>query len=158
MFEKAPMTPEGYQKLQDELKRLKAEERPRIIAAIEEARGHGDLTENAEYDAAKDRQQQLDIKIQEIEDRLSRAQVIRPEDVKGDRVVFGATVVLKDRDRERKVTYQIVGETETDSSRGKISIKSPIGKAMIGKSVGELFYVETPAGEREYQVEEIKFE
>ncbi len=158
MFEKAPMTPEGYQKLQGELKRLKAEERPRIIAAIEEARGHGDLTENAEYDAAKDRQQQLDLKIQEIEDRLSRAQVIRPEDVKGDRVVFGATVVLNDRDRERKVTYQIVGETETDSSRGRISIKSPIGKAMIGKSVGDLFYVDTPAGEREYQVEEIKFE
>lgn len=158
MVEKVPMTPEGYQKLQDELKRLKAEERPKVIAAIEEARGHGDLSENAEYDAAKDRQQQLDLKIKETEDRLSRAQVIRPEDVKGDRVVFGATVVLNDLDRDRKVTYQIVGETETDSARGKISIKSPIGKAMIGKSVGEGFYVDTPAGEREYAVEEIRFE
>lgn len=158
MVVKVPMTPEGYQKLQDELKRLKAEERPKVIAAIEDARGHGDLTENAEYDAAKECQQQLDQKIKEIEDRLSRAQVIRPEEVKGDRVVFGATVVLQDLDRDRRVTYQIVGEDEADSSRGRISIKSPIGKAMIGKSAGEMFYVETPAGEREYKVEEIKFE
>ena len=158
MVDKVPMTPEGYQKLQKELKRLKAEERPKNIAAIEEARGHGDLSENAEYDVAKERQQQLDVKIKDCEDRLSRAQVIRPEDVKGDRVVFGATVVLNDLDRDRKVTYQIVGETETDSARGRISIKSPISKAMIGKSVGEMFYVETPAGEREYEVEEIRFE
>lgn len=158
MVDKVPMTPDGYQKLQDELKRLKAEERPKVIAAIEEARGHGDLTENAEYDAAKDSQQQLDMKIKDIEDRLARAQVIRPEDVKGDRVVFGATVVLNDLDRDRKVTYQIVGETESDLAKGRISIKSPIGKAMIGKSVGEMFYVETPAGEREYEVEEIRFE
>jgi transcription elongation factor GreA len=158
MVEKVPMTPQGYQKLQEELKRIKAEDRPKNIAAIEEARDHGDLSENAEYDAAKEHQQQLDHKIRDIEDRLSRAQVIRPEDVKGDRVVFGATVVLNDLNRDRKVTYQIVGETETDSSRGKISIKSPIGKAVIGKSAGEMFYVETPAGEREYEVEEIRFE
>ena len=158
MVDRVPLTPQGYQKLQEELKRLKAEERPKNIAAIEEARGHGDLSENAEYDAAKEQQQQLDRKIKDIEDRLARAQVIRPEDVKGDRVVFGATVVLNDLGRDRKVTYQIVGETETDSSQGKISIKSPIGKAVIGKSKGEMFYVETPAGEREYEVEEIRFE
>ncbi len=158
MVDRVPLTPQGYQKLQEELKRIKAEDRPKNIAAIEEARGHGDLSENAEYDAAKEHQQQLDRKIKDIEDRLSRAQVIRPEDVKGDRVVFGATVVLHDLGRDRKVTYQIVGETETDSSRGRISIKSPISKAMIGKSKGETFYVETPAGEREYEVEEIRFE
>jgi transcription elongation factor GreA len=154
---KVPMTPEGYQKLQDELKRLKSEERPKIIQAIEEARDHGDLSENAEYDAAKESQQQLDQRMREIEDKLARAQVIRPEEVKSDRVVFGATVVLNDLEGDRVVTYQVVGEDEADRSKGRISVRSPLARAMIGKLAGDLFVVNTPAGEREYVVEEIKF-
>ncbi|HUU02901.1 MAG TPA: transcription elongation factor GreA [Myxococcota bacterium] len=158
MIEKVPMTPEGYRKLQDELKRLKAEERPRIIKAIEEALDHGDLSENAEYDAAKDAQQHLDQRMREIEDKLSRAQVIRPEDVKGDRVVFGARVLLTDLENEKQVSYQLVGEEEADRTQRKISVKSPLARGMIGKSVGDMFYVQTPAGEREYLVEKIHFE
>ncbi len=158
MIEKVPMTPEGYRKLQDELKRLKAEERPRIIKAIEEALDHGDLTENAEYDAAKAAQQQLDQRMREIEDKLSRAQVIRPEDVKGDRVVFGARVLLTDLENEKQVSYQLVGEEEADRTQRRISVKSPLARGMIGKSVGDMFYVQTPSGEREYLVEEIHFE
>ena len=158
MIEKVPMTPEGYRKLQDELKRLKAEERPRIIKDIEEALDHGDLSENAEYDAAKDAQQHLDQRMREIEDKLSRAQVIRPEDVKGDRVVFGARVLLTDLENEKQVSYQLVGEEEADRTQRKISVKSPLARGMIGKSVGDMFYVQTPAGEREYLVEEIHFE
>ena len=151
------MTPEGYQNLQDELKRLKSEERPKIIQAIEEARDHGDLSENAEYDAAKESQQQLDQRMREIEDKLARAEIIRPEDVKGDRVVFGATVVLNDLEGDRMVTYQVVGEDEADRRQGRISVRSPLARAMIGKLAGDLFVVATPAGEREYVVEEIKF-
>jgi transcription elongation factor GreA len=158
MIEKVPMTPEGYRKLQAELKRLKAEERPKIIKAIEVALDHGDLSENAEYDAAKESQQQLDQRLQEIEDKLSRAQVIRPGDVKGDRVVFGARVLLTDLENEKQVSYQLVGEEEADRTRRKISVKSPMARGMIGKSVGDIFYVQTPAGEREYVVEEIRFE
>jgi len=154
---KAPMTPAGYQKLQEELKRLKSVERPRNIQAIEEARDHGDLSENAEYDAAKEEQQQLDQRMREIEDKLARAQIIRPEDVKGDRVVFSATVVLDDLAGDRMVTYQVVGEDEADRSQGRISVRSPLARAMIGKQVGDLFVVNTPAGEREYVVEEIRF-
>jgi len=155
--ERIPMTPEGYRKLQEELKHIKAVERPAIIAAIEEARGHGDLSENAEYDAAKEKQQQLDQRMREIEDRLARAQIIRPGDVKGDRVVFGATVVIRDLENERVVTYQLVGQGESNLAAGKISVKSPIGAALIGKQVGETIAVQTPAGEREYRVMEIRF-
>jgi transcription elongation factor GreA len=151
------MTPEGYRKLQEELKHIKAVERPAIIAAIEEARGHGDLSENAEYDAAKEKQQQLDQRMREIEDRLARAQIIRPGDVKGDRVVFGATVVIRDLENERVVTYQLVGQGESNLAAGKISVKSPIGAALIGKQVGETIAVQTPSGEREYRVMEIRF-
>lgn len=157
MAERIPMTPEGYRKLQEELKHIKAVERPAIIAAIEEARGHGDLSENAEYDAAKEKQQQLDQRMREIEDRLARAQIIRPGDVKGDRVVFGATVVIRDLENERVVTYQLVGQGESNLAAGKISVKSPIGAALIGKQVGETIAVQTPAGEREYRVMEIRF-
>ncbi len=157
MAERIPMTPDGYKQLQDELKRLKAEERPRIIAAIEEARGHGDLSENAEYDAAKEAQGHLDVRMRDIEDKLARAQVIRPEDVKGDSVVFGARVHLTDLENDRKVIYHLVGEDESDLSKGKISVMSPLGRAMIGKTVGEIFVVNTPRGEREYFIEEIVF-
>lgn len=158
MVEKVPMTPEGYHNLQDELKRLKSEERPKIIKAIEEAIDHGDLSENAEYDAAKESQQQLDQRMKEIEDKLARAQVIRPEDVRGDRVVFGAIVTLTDLENDKQVSYQLVGEEEADRIRRKISVKSPLARGMIGKGVGDIFYVQTPAGEREYVVEEIHFE
>jgi transcription elongation factor GreA len=158
MVEKAPMTPEGYRNLQEELKRCKSEERPKIIRAIEDALDHGDLSENAEYDAAKESQQQLDQRIKEIEDKLSRAQVISPKDVEGDRVVFGARVVLIDLENNKTVSYQIVGETEADRARKRISIKSPMARGMIGKTVGDMFYVQTPAGEREYEIEEILFE
>lgn len=158
MIEKVPMTPEGYKNLQDELKRLRSEERPKVIQAIEEARGHGDLSENAEYDAAKEHQSQLDQRIKEVEDKLSRAQVIRPGDIQSDKVVFGATVLLTDCQNNRQVKYRLVGEDETDLPKGKISIKAPLGRAMIGKVVGEMFVVQTPAGEREYTVEEIRYE
>ncbi len=154
---KVPMTPEGYQNLQEELKRLKSVERPKVIQAIEEARDHGDLCENAEYDAAKEHQVQLDQRIRDCEDRLARAEVIRPEDVKGDRVVFGATVVLMDYENDRTVKYQVVGETEADLKKGKISIVSPLARSMIGKSIGDAFVVNTPAGEREYEIEDIEF-
>jgi len=157
VIDKCPMTPGGYRQLQDELKRLKAEERPRIIAAIEVARGHGDLSENAEYDAAKEAQGHLDMRLREIENKLSRAQVIRPEDVKGDTVVFGVRVHMVDLENDRKVSYLLVGEDEADLSKGKISVISPLGRAMIGKTVGEIFVVNTPRGERQYLCEEIVF-
>ena len=155
--DKMPMTPDGYRQLKNELKRMKAEDRPRIIAAIEEARAHGDLSENAEYDAAKDAQGHLDMRMRVIEDRLARAEVINPADVKGDTVVFGARVHLTDLENDRKVIYQLVGEDEADLSKGKISVVSPLGRAMIGKTVGEVFVVTTPRGEREYVVEELVF-
>ncbi len=157
MAERIPMTQDGFRKLQEELKHIKSVERPAIIAAIEEARGHGDLSENAEYDAAKERQQLLDQRMREIEDRLARAQIIRPEDVKGDRVVFGATAVIRDLENERTIAYQLVGQDESNLAARKISVKSPLGAALIGKQVGEVFTVQTPSGEREYQVMEIRF-
>ena len=155
---KVPMTPQGYKKLQDELKRLKSEERPRVIQDIEEARGHGDLTENAEYDAAKERQQQIEHKMKEIEDKLARAQIIRPEEINSDKVVFGARVVLTDLENDRRLVYQLVGEDEADRSQGKISILSPLARSMIGKSIGDMFIAKLPVGEREYVVEEISFD
>src|SRR3954470_24303131 len=133
--EKMPMLKEGYEKLTAELKRLKAE-RPLIIDAIEEARAHGDLSENAEYHAAKERQGQIEASIADIEDRLSRAQVIDPRDLSGDKIVFGATVTLLDDD-DKPVKYQIVGQTEANAKDGKISYNSPLGRALIGKKVDE---------------------
>ncbi|RLB59242.1 MAG: transcription elongation factor GreA [Deltaproteobacteria bacterium] len=157
-MERVPMTPQGYQQLQEELKRLKSEERPRIIRAIEEARDHGDLSENAEYDAAKESQAQLDRRIGEIEDKLARAEVIRPEDTQGDRVVFGARVLITDLNNDRQLSYRLVGEDEADRSQNKISVRSPLARAMIGKVVGDMFVVQTPGGEREYVVDEIHFD
>ncbi len=157
MVDRAPMTPDGYKKLQEELKYIRSVERKKNIEDIERAREHGDLSENAEYDAAKEKQQQLDQRMKEIEDRLARAQVIHPEDVAGDRVVFGARVVLTDLENDKKVSYQVVGEDEADRKDGKISVKATLARAMIGKSMGDMFYVQTPAGEREYVIEEIIF-
>ncbi|MBD3762042.1 transcription elongation factor GreA [Sphingomonadaceae bacterium G21617-S1] len=153
--EKMPMLAEGQKMLTVELARLKAE-RPLIIDAIEEARAHGDLSENAEYHAAKERQGQIEASIADIEDRLSRAQVIDPRDLSGDKIVFGATVTLLDDD-EKPVRYQIVGQTEADAKTGKISYNSPLGRALIGKKVDDEVEVTVPSGDRFYLVAKIEF-
>ncbi|MFZ5746087.1 MAG: transcription elongation factor GreA [Pseudomonadota bacterium] len=153
--DKMPMLAEGYQKLTDELKRLKAE-RPLIVDAIEEARAHGDLSENAEYHAAKERQGQVEASIADIEDKLSRAQIIDPKDLSGDKIVFGATVTLLDED-DKPVKYQIVGQTEADAKSGRISYNSPLGRALIGRKVDDEVEVSVPAGDRYYLVSKIEF-
>ena len=153
--EKMPMLKEGYEKLHADLKRLK-EERPEIVDAIEEARAHGDLSENAEYHAAKERQGQIEASIADIEDKLSRAQIIDPKELSGDRVIFGATVTLLDED-DKTITYQIVGQTEADAKTGRISYNSPLGRALIGRSVGDEVEVTVPAGDRWYGVNKIAF-
>ena len=153
--DKMPMLQEGYEKLTAELKRLKIE-RPLIVDAIEEARAHGDLSENAEYHAAKEQQGQNEATIADIEGKLSRAQIIDPKDLSGDKVVFGATVTLLDED-DKPVKYQIVGETEADATRGRISYNSPIGRALIGRKVEEEVEVSVPAGDRYYVVSAIEF-
>lgn len=153
--EKMPMLAEGYQMLGAELTRLK-HERPEVIDAIEEARAHGDLSENAEYHAAKERQGQIEAMIADIEDRLSRAQVIDPRDLSGDKVVFGATVHLLDED-DKPVTYQIVGQTEANAKEGKISYNSPLGRALIGRKVDDEVEVTVPSGDRYYVVSGIEF-
>jgi transcription elongation factor GreA len=153
--EKMPMLQEGYERLTTDLKRLKAE-RPLIVDAIEEARAHGDLSENAEYHAAKERQGQIEASIADIEDRLSRAQIIDPRDLSGDKIVFGATVTMIDED-EKPVRYQIVGQTEADAKTGRISYNSPLGRALIGRSVDDEVEVSVPAGDRYYVVSKIEF-
>ena len=153
--EKMPMLQEGYEKLNADLRRLK-EERPQIVDAIEEARAHGDLSENAEYHAAKERQGQIEASIADIEDKLSRAQIIDPTELSGDKIIFGATVTLLDED-EKPVKYQIVGQTEADASKGRISYNSPIGRALIGRKVDEEVEVSVPAGDRYYLVSKIEF-
>ncbi|MFA7308145.1 MAG: transcription elongation factor GreA [Hyphomicrobium sp.] len=151
-MERVPMTIEGYKNLEVELQRLKAVERPRIIAAISEARAHGDLSENAEYHAAKEQQGMNEARVSEIEDKINRAEVIDTSKLSGDKVKFGATVTLQDEDSEDKVTYTIVGDTEADLKNGKISISSPIARALIGKSKGESVDVTTPKGTRTLEV------
>ena len=153
--DKVPMLVEGHRHLNDELKRLKLE-RPEIIDSIEEARAHGDLSENAEYHAAKERQGQIEAMIADIDDRLSRALVIDPTTLSGDKVVFGATVTLIDEE-EKEIRYQLVGQTEADARVGRISYNSPLGRALIGRHVGEEVEVTTPAGERYYQLAKIEF-
>jgi len=154
-MERVPMLAEGYEKLTANLQALRSE-RPKIVDAIEEARAHGDLSENAEYHAAKERQGQVEAQIAEIEDRVSRAQIIDPASLSGDRVVFGATVTVLD-DNEKKQRYQIVGMTEADARQGRISYDSPLGRALIGKQVGEEVEVTVPSGDRFYQVKKIEF-
>ena len=154
--EKVPMLAEGFRKLTDELKRLKSEERPEIVQAIEDARAHGDLSENAEYHAAKERQGQIEAMIADLEDRLSRAMVIDPTTLSGDKVVFGATVSLVDED-DKKVKYQLVGQAEADASHGRISYNSPLGRALIGRTKGEEVEVTTPSGDRYYEIKKIEF-
>jgi transcription elongation factor GreA len=154
---RVPMTSRGYHFLIEELKRLKSVERPKIVREIEEARGHGDLSENAEFHAAKERQSLLDVQIREIEDRLARAQVIEVAKLSGDKVVFGATVSLVDGDTGEKVVYQIVGDHEAEPKNGKISISSPIARALIGKSEGDEVQVRTPTGVRTFEILGLEF-
>jgi transcription elongation factor GreA len=156
-MEKVPMTAEGFQVLDEELKRLKTSERPQVIAQISEARSHGDLSENAEYHAAKDRQGWIEGRIAEIEDRLARAQVIDVTRLSGDQVKFGATVTVVDEDTEEEGRYQIVGEHEADVKQGRISLSSPLSRAMIGKEVGDVVEVNTPGGVKAYEILKIEW-
>lgn len=153
--DKMPMLAEGHATLTEELKRLKAE-RPLVVDAIEEARAHGDLSENAEYHAAKERQGQIEASIGDIEDKLSRAQIIDPRELSGDKIVFGATVTLLDDD-DKPVKYQIVGQTEADAKSGRISYNSPLGRALIGRKVDDEIEVTVPSGDRYYVVSKIEF-
>lgn len=151
------MTIYGEAKLKAELKHLIQVERPAIIAAIDEARGHGDLKENAEYNAAKEKQGFIESRIQELENKLPRVEAIDPTKQSGDRIVLGATVLLIDNDNDDEVTYILVGPDEADISKKLISVTSPIGKALIGKSVGDEAIVNAPAGKRSYSVEEVEY-
>ena len=154
--DKLPMLAEGHAVLVATLRRLKEQERPEVVEAIEVARAHGDLSENAEYHAAKERQSQIEAQVIDLEDKLSRAIIIDPRTLSGDKVVFGATVHLLDDD-DKPVTYQIVGQTEADAKIGRISYSSPLGRALIGRRVGEEVEVTTPSGERFYSIERVEF-
>jgi transcription elongation factor GreA len=151
-MEKIPMTAEGHAALDAELKRLKTDERPSVIGAISEARSHGDLSENAEYHAAKERQSYIEGRIAELEDKLARAQVIDVSKLSGTNVKFGATVTVIDEDTDHKAVYKIVGEDEADVKLGKISITSPIARAMIGKEEGDVVEVAAPGGSKSYEI------
>ncbi len=154
-MEKVPMLAEGYERLTTDLKALR-DERPKIVDAIEEARAHGDLSENAEYHAAKERQGQVEAMIGDIESKVSRAQIIDPSTLTGDKIVFGATVTLLDDD-DKPIKYQIVGETEADAAAGRISFSSPLARAMIGKQVEDEIEVTVPSGDKFYLVDKIEF-
>jgi transcription elongation factor GreA len=154
-IEKIPMLAEGYEQLSAQLATLKAE-RPVIVDAIEEARAHGDLSENAEYHSAKERQGQVEASIADLEDRLSRAQIIDPTTLSGDKIVFGATVTLLDED-DKPVRYQIVGQAEADAKVGRISYNSPLGRALIGRRVDDEIEVTVPSGDRWFVVSKIEF-
>lgn len=156
-MERVPMTIEGHQALEAELHRLKSEERPRIIQAIAEARAHGDLSENAEYHSAKDAQGMNEAKVAELEDKLGRADVVDPTKLSGDSVKFGATVHLVDEDTDEEVNYKVVGDLEADVKNGKVSISSPIARALIGKSVGDSVEVTTPKGARSYEILKVEW-
>lgn len=156
MADRIPMTPEGHAKLESDLKRLKTEERPRNVREIEEARAHGDISENAEFHAAKERQSHIEGRIRQIEDKLARAQVIDPSGLPQDQVRFGVTVVLLDTETDEEVTYTIVGEDESDVAEGRISVSSPIARGLLGKTVDDLVTVRVPKGKREFEIREIR--
>jgi len=156
---KVPLTVAGAEKLREELHRLKTVDRPWVIGAIAEARSHGDLSENAEYDAAKERQGFIEGRIQEVEGKLSNAQIIDPKLLDADgRCVFGATAEIEDQDSGDSVTYQIVGEDEADIKAGKISVNSPMARALIGKYAGDIAQVQAPGGIREYEIINVRYE
>lgn len=157
MSERVPMTRSGLLRLKQELKRLKAVERPKIVKEIAEARAHGDLSENAEYHAAKEKQSHVEGRILQVEHWIASADVIDVTKHAGDRVVFGATVTMEDTDSGDEVTYRIVGELEADLKQGKISVTSPIARALIGRSEGDTVTVKSPGGSREYEIQSIQF-
>lgn len=155
--DKIPMTAKGKVLLDAELKKLTLEDRPAVIKSIEEARAHGDISENAEYDAAKERQGMIEGRIAEIQAKIAAAEVINPADVKSDHIVFGATVTMLETETDEESTYQIVGIDEADVKKGMISIMSPLARALIGKKVGDIATVQSPKGDREYEVLSLKF-
>ncbi len=152
-----PITVEGHKALQEELKRLKITERPRVIEAIATARDHGDLSENAEYDAAKEKQAFVEGRIKEIDSKLACCEIIDISKLSGDKVVFGATVTICDVDTDKEVTYKIVGLDEADVTAGKISVQSPIARGLIGRSVDDEVSITTPAGSKDYEVVDVAF-
>ena len=154
---KVPITPEGKTLVEDELKNRKTIERPRIINSIAEARAHGDLSENAEYHAAKEEQSHNETKIMELEDTLSRAEVIDPSLLSGDEIKFSATVLIVDEETDVESEYKIVGEVEADSKSGKISIQSPLARSLIGKSTGDSVEVNTPGGGKSYEILKVQY-
>ena len=156
-MDKVPMTAEGHSAMMDEVKHLKTVERPRIIKAIEEARSHGDLSENAEYHAAKEQQGWTEARVAELEDKLSRAEIIDISKLSGDTVMFGAKVTLIDEETDDKTVYQIVGEFEADVKKGKISVSSPIARAIIGKKKGDSVEVNTPGGGKSYEIAKVSW-
>jgi transcription elongation factor GreA len=157
MAERIPMTPRGQKRLRDELKRLREVERPKNVHDIEVARGHGDLSENAEYHAAKERQSFIEGRIRELEGTIALAEVIDPSKLSGSRVVFGATVRLADTDSGEETVYSIVGDNEGDIKEGRIAISAPLARALIGREIGDTVNLRTAKGAREYQIQEVKF-
>ena len=156
-MEKVPMTAGGYNRLQDELKHLKSVARPEVIKAIAEAREHGDLSENAEYHAARERQSFIEGRVMELEDRISRAEIIDTSKLSGDTVKFGATVTLADEDTDEEITYQIVGQDESDIKEGRLSITAPLARSLIGKAEGDQVEVTTPGGSKSYEIVTVQF-
>ena len=156
-MDKFPITNEGFEQIEIELKNLKSIERPSIIKSIAEAREHGDLSENAEYHAAKEKQSFIEGRIADLESKISRAEVINTKKLKGNKIIFGATVTLGDMESKKNLIYQIVGTEEADVENGKISISSPLAKALLGKKIDDTVEVYSPGGSREYEIEDIKF-
>lgn len=156
-MQKIPMTAEGHKALDEELKHLKSVERPAVIAAISEAREHGDLSENAEYHAAKERQGWIEGRVQELEDKIARAQVIDVTKMSGSQVKFGATVTVVDEDTDQESTYKIVGDDEADVKSGKISLSSPIARSMINKEEGDVVEVNAPGGVKSYEILKVEW-
>ena len=152
-----PVTPEGYEAMKAALRRLIEVERPENVRAIEEARAHGDLSENAEYDYAKDQQGMIDAKIRDIEGRLALAEVIDPSTLDGDRIMFGATVSLEDVDTDEELTYQLVGTFEADIKQSKISVESPIGRALMGKETDDEIVIQVPKGKRTVVITDVEY-
>ncbi len=158
MSQSVPLTRESFDALQEEMKRLIREERPRVIQEIADARGHGDLSENAEYEAAKHRQSFIEGRIKELQDKLARAYVVDLSNLKPDKVVFGATVTIYDTSADEEITYKIVGEDEADIRLGKISCTSPVGKALIGHKLDDTVKAKVPSGFKEYEIVDIRYE
>jgi len=156
-MDKFPITNQGFEQIEIELKNLKSIERPSIIKSIAEAREHGDLSENAEYHAAKEKQSFIEGRIADLESKISRAEVINTKKLKGNKIIFGATVTLGDLDSKKNIIYQIVGTEEADVENGKISISSPLAKALLGKKIDDTVEVYSPGGSKEYEIEDIKF-